>query len=111
MIRIIYVVLCVLGTLLPLSQLAPWLSSNGLATGLLVQEAFSPPVAAFAWWDVIISALVTLVFVFSEGRRLGVSHLWLPVLGLCTVGVSLALPLFLLQREQRLIQLTTQQAQ
>ncbi len=105
MMRFAYLVFCVLGTVLPLSQFAPWLSANGLAIGLLVQEAFSPPVAAFAWWDVLISALVTLVFVFSEGRRLGMKHLWLPVLGLCTVGVSLALPLFLLLREQRLIQL------
>lgn len=103
--RIIYLVLCVLGTVLPLSQLAPWLSANGLATGLLIQEAISPPVAAFAWWDVLISALVTLVLVFSEGRRLGMKHLWLPVLGLGTVGVSLALPMFLLMREQRLIRL------
>ena len=103
--RFVYLVLCMLGTLLPLSQFVPWLSANGLAIGLLVQEAFSLPVAAFAWWDVVISALVTLVFILSEGRRLEVKHLWLPVMGLCAVGVSLALPLFLLLREQRLIRL------
>ena len=107
MMRFVYLVFCVLGTVLPLSQFAPWLSTNGLAIGLLVQEAFGSPVAAFAWWDVLISALVTLIFIFSEGRRSEVRHLWLPVMGLCTVGVSLALPLFLLLREQRLIRLST----
>ena len=57
--RLVYLVLCVLGTLLPLGAFAPWLSTNGLAVGLLMQEVFATPVAAFAWWDVLVSALVT----------------------------------------------------
>ena len=37
--------------------------------------------------------------VLSEGRRLGMKHLWLPVAANLTVGVSLGLPLFLYMRE------------
>jgi hypothetical protein len=44
------------------------------------------------------------VFVVQEGRRLGLRHLWAPIACSLTVGVSLALPLFLLMREQRSIQ-------
>jgi hypothetical protein len=100
--KIIYTILCVVGTILPLTQFVPWFSSNGLAIQLLVYEASDSQIAAFAWLDVLVSAIVLLVFVFYEGRRLGIKFLWLPVVGLITIGVSLAFPLFLLLREQHL---------
>jgi hypothetical protein len=100
--KIIYVVLCVLGTILPLTQFVPWLSSNGFAVQLLIQEASGSQIAAFAWLDVLVSAIIVLAFIFYEGRQLGIKYLWLPVVGLITVGVSLSLPLFLLLREQHL---------
>jgi len=100
--QMIYAGLCVAGSLLPLSQFAPWLRLNGLAIPLLVQQAFGSPIAAFAWLDVLLSAAALLMFIAIEGRRLGMSRLWLPVVGLLTVGVSLALPLFLLMRENHL---------
>jgi len=100
--KIIYVVLCVLGTILPLTQFVPWLLSNGFAVQLLIQEASGSQIAAFAWLDVLVSAIVVLTFVFYEGRRLGMKYLWLPVVGLITIGVSLSLPLFLLLREKHL---------
>lgn len=66
--------------------------------GLLVREAAATRIGAFAWLDVLISAAALLVFVVAEGRRLKMRYLWLPVLATATVGVSLGLPLFLLQR-------------
>jgi len=100
--KIIYVVLCVFGTILPLTQFVPWLLSNGFAVQLLIQEASGSQIAAFAWLDVLVSAIVVLTLVFYEGRRLGMKYLWLPVVGLITIGVSLSLPLFLLLREKHL---------
>ena len=52
--------------------------------------------------DVIASSLALWLFVFSEGRRLGMKHLWLYIVCNLTVGVSLALPLFLYFREGQL---------
>lgn len=100
--KIIYAVLCVLGTILPLTQFVPWLSTNGFAIQQLILDASGSQIAAFAWLDVLFSAIVVLVFVFYEGRQLGMKFLWLPVVGLITVGVSLALPLFLLILELHL---------
>jgi hypothetical protein len=97
-----YVILSILGTVLPWSQFGPWLSENGLAFSLLIQEASSHRIAAFAWLDVIVSAVVVLLFVVVEGRRVGVRHLWAPFVAMFTVGVSLALPLFLLLRQLRI---------
>lgn len=50
----------------------------------------------------IVSAVVVLLFVVVEGRRLGVRRLWAPFVAMFTVGVSLALPLFLLLRQLRI---------
>ena len=77
---------------------------NGLDLPLLIRQAAQLRVGAFAWLDVLVSALVLLGFMIAEGRRLQLRHVWLPVVGTCTVGVSLGLPLFLLLREIRLEQ-------
>ncbi len=95
----VYCALCVLGTAVPLLLFFPWLEAHGLAVHLLVRSAFDTPVSAFAWADVCISGLTLLVFMAQEHRRARVPAAWAPVLGLFTVGVSLALPLFLALRE------------
>jgi hypothetical protein len=47
-----------------------------------------------------VSSVVLWVFVFTEGRRLGMKNLWAPIAGNLAVGVSLGLPLFLYMREE-----------
>lgn len=102
--KAIYLLLCVIGTILPLSQFVPWLMDNGLNLALLINEISASRISSFAWLDVIVSAVVVLLFVLVEGRRLGVRNLWAPFVAMFTVGVSLALPLFLLLRQIRLEQ-------
>jgi hypothetical protein len=97
-----YVSLAVLGAVLPLWQLIPFLREHGLAFGLFFQQLFSTPVGGFFGMDVIVSSVVLWVFLYVEGRRAGVRHLWLPLVANLVVGVSLGLPLFLYMREVRL---------
>lgn len=52
--------------------------------------------------DVIVSALVLFVFIWLEGLRLAIRHLWLPVPATVLVGVSLGFPLFLYLRQREL---------
>lgn len=98
----LYLLATILGAALPLSQLIPFLQEHGLDLKLLFTLLFSNHVSAFFGLDVVVSSLVLWIFVFSEGRRLGMKHLWLYVVGNLLVGVSLALPLFLLFREYAL---------
>ena len=98
----VYLLLCVLGTALPLSQLVPWVLDHGLDLRLFTAELFASRVGAFFGMDVVVSAVVLWVFVASEGRRVGVGHRWAPVVATLAVGVSLGLPLFLYLRESRL---------
>lgn len=97
--KIVYALLAVLGTIIPLAQLFGWLVNHGLDVALFFEQAFGPNVAAFAWFDVVLSAIALLFFIYWEGRRMRMTRLWLPALGTCVVGVSLGLPLFLLMRE------------
>lgn len=99
-IKSIFLVLCVLGTLLPLSQFIPWVLDHGLDIPLFVQELFSTRIGGFFGMDVIVSAVVLFVFIFSEGKRLKMQALWLPVVATLSVGVSLGLPLFLYMRQR-----------
>jgi hypothetical protein len=102
--RTAYLLLCVLGTVLPYSQLVPFAREHGLDLQLLVEQLFANRAGAFFGLDVIVSALVVFVLVWVEGRRAEVRHLWAPVLATLLVGVSLGLPLFLYLREGRLQQ-------
>ncbi|THU05165.1 DUF2834 domain-containing protein [Lampropedia puyangensis] len=97
--QIVYILLCIAGTALPLSQFIPWLSGHGLNVPILLQQATSSHIAAFAWADVLISGIVVAAFVLAEGSRLAMRRLWVP-LSCLVVGPSLALPLFLLLRER-----------
>lgn len=100
--QILYLILCVAGTILPYSQLFPFLREHGLDTSLLFQQLFANKVSGFFGLDVIVSSLVLWVFVYSEGTRLRMRHLWIYVAANLLVGVSLGLPLFLLMRQSKL---------
>ena len=94
--------MCVLGALLPFSQLLPWLVENGLDAQQFFQELFSTKIGGFFGLDVIVSAIVLFVFIFAEGKRLEIPKLWLPVVATLSVGVSPGLPLFLFLRPNKI---------
>jgi len=95
----IYLTLCVLGAAIPYSQFVPWVMENGLNSGLLVRQLFANRIGGFFGLDVLVSSVVLLVFMRVEGKVARVRFRWMPIAGLCAVGVSLALPLFLYLRE------------
>ena len=99
--KALYLGLCVLGTVLPYSQFIPFLREHGLDMRLFLEQLFATRIGAFFGMDVIVSSLVLWVFVFAEGRRLRIRHLWVPIAANLAVGVSLGLPLFLYLRERR----------
>ena len=97
-----YLGLCIAGTVLPYSQLIPFLREHGLDIQFFFEQLFSNWVGGFFGMDVIVSSVVLWLFVFVEGRREGVKHLWAPIAANLAVGVSLGLPLFLYMRERRM---------
>jgi hypothetical protein len=69
---------------------------------LFFRELFANQISAFFATDVLVSAIVLIWFIRSEGRRLRVRLLWLPTVGTLIVGVSFGLPLFLFLRQMTL---------
>src|SRR5579864_4502644 len=93
--KTLYLALCFVGFLVPYWQFIPWVIHHGLNLVLFARELFANRIGAFFGMDVLVSAVVLLAFSRIEGARLGIPRRWLVIVAVLTVGVSLALPLFL----------------
>ena len=98
--KTLWLLMSVVGTVLPYSVFVPWVIENGLDLRLLINQA-SRPIAAFAWLDVAVSAVVILALATKQIWR-GQRRFWIVIAATCAVGVSLGLPLYLYMREQPL---------
>lgn len=103
--RHLYLAFALLGLFLPYSQFLLWIMEHhAMNIPLLIHDMFANQISAFFAMDVIVSAIVLIIFILNEGRRLGMRTLWLPVTATLLVGVSLGLPLFLCLRQIQLDQ-------
>ena len=94
-----YLLLFVIGTVVPYLSFVPWVIDHGLDISRMLQELFANRISAFFALDVIVSTIVLWVFIAFEGAKRGVRHTWAPVVASLTIGVSAGLPLFLYLRE------------
>jgi len=101
MLQYLYLLLCILGTVLPYSQFLPFLREHGVNVPLFIEQLFANHISGFFGFDVIVSSVVLWAFVLTEGRRQRMKHLWVYLLCNLLVGVSLGLPLFLYMRERK----------
>jgi hypothetical protein len=103
-----YLLLCIAGAVIPYWQFVAWIAQHGMNLRLLVQELFANRISAFFGLDVIISAVVVILFASVERRW--IKLWWLPIIAVLSVGVSLGLPLLLYLREVQGAQLSSQAA-
>jgi Terpene cyclase DEP1 len=92
----------VVGIAVPYSQFAPWLFQNGLDWRLFFDSLAVNRISLFFVGDVLVSAVVLLVFMRLETGQVRVRHGWIATIGLCLVGVSFGLPMYLYLRERGL---------
>ena len=97
--KYVYLILAILGAIIPLSEFIPFLNKNGLDFSILLKQAFDNHISAFAWLDVIITVVVIVVMTVDFGKKSEVKHLWIPILASFTVGASFGLPLLMFMRE------------
>tara|TARA_A200000159_G_scaffold163919_1_gene191750 strand:+ start:1815 stop:2132 length:318 start_codon:yes stop_codon:yes gene_type:complete len=95
----VYLIFCVLGAALRLSQFLPWLLANGADLPLFFEQLLANPISRFFGFDVVISALVLITLIIVESNRLVIKKGWLAIAATLCVGVSLGLPLFLYMRQ------------
>lgn len=91
----VYLGMAVAGFIIPWLFLLDFLMADNVAVGLFFRLLFANPVAGAVSADLLISALVFVLFVFIEGNRLGMKRLWLYPVITFGVGLSFALPVFL----------------
>ena len=101
----VYLLLCIAGVVFPYVFFVPWVLEHGLDIQLLVTELFSTRIGAFFGVDVIVSAVVLIILIVTDGRQAGIRPLWAPIVGTLFVGVSLGLPLYLYLRERAITQI------
>ena len=97
-----YFAFALVGAILPYVIFIPWLTSHGADVRLFFGQLFATGPATIFAADVLLAALVFVIFAVAEGRRLGMGKLWLYPLVTFTIGLCCALPLFLGFRERRL---------
>ena len=73
---------------------------NGFAEAL--SDTVVNPAAAFTVIDLLAVALIGLVFMVVEARRLGMRFVWVYVVLTFAVAISVALPAFLIARQVHL---------
>ena len=95
-----FLLLAIIGLVLPLRHLIRFLLTEGLNFSLFFSQLFQNDISSFFAMDLFVSAIALWLFVFVEGRRRKMKGLWIYVVCTMLVGVSLALPLFLFFRER-----------
>lgn len=97
-----YLLLALVGLVLPYAIVIPWVHEHGVDVPVFFSTLFASGSAAVFSSDVLLSAVVFLIFAITEGRRQAMRHLWIYPALVLTVGLCCALPLFLAQRERSL---------
>ena len=98
----LYLILAIAGTIWPISHLFSWSVDNGLNLTAFIGAAFDTNISGIAWADLLVSSAVFWVFLFHEGVKRKMGNLWIYVVLNLFIGLSLALPLFLFFREDKL---------
>ena len=98
----IYVVLALIGLLVPYYFFFNFLRADGLNIPLLLDQLFANNISTFFAVDLILSVIVFWIHMIAEANRLQMKNWWLYIVATLTVGLSFALPLFLYFRERKL---------
>ena len=96
----IYLLLAILGSVLPYGALLPWLFDNGLNLKLLWQAITANNISVLAWLDVVIAAVALICFIVTDSKKHQVRGAAFAIIATLTVGVACGLPLYLYLKEK-----------
>lgn len=99
-----YLIMAVIGTLVPWLFFGSFFAQNGLDLVLFLQSLFANGPAGGFSADVLISIPIFWLWSWRDASRLAVPRWWLVLPASFCVGLSLGLPLYLYLRERHLDQ-------
>jgi hypothetical protein len=95
----IYLILALLGIVLPYTIFLPWLFEHGIDVQLFFQEFFANGVSTTTALDFMMVSVGVITFIIFESKRLGMKNVYISILAtLVAVGFGLALFLFMRER-------------
>lgn len=97
----IYLGFSVLGFVVPYIFFGKFLFENGIDIGLFFTSLFSNDISSFFGVDVIISAIVLIIYILIDAKRYEVKRYSYALIGTLLVGVSFALPFYLYLKESQ----------
>src|SRR5258706_2381710 len=96
--RVFLIVSCLAGIVIPYWFALHFFVIHGANFSLFFEEMFATRIASFFAADLIVASVIFLVWSFKDARERKISGWWIVLLSNLVVGLSLALPLYLLQR-------------
>jgi Ca2+/H+ antiporter len=99
--RKLYLLLAIVGLVLPYYFFMSFLITNGLDLQLFFSQLFANNISTFFVVDLVITAIVFWVFLYQEAQRWQMGNWWIYIVATLAIGPSFSLPLFLYFREKR----------
>ena len=96
--RIYLIACCVAGTLIPYWFAVPFFLAHGADFHLFAAQLFGSPISAFFGADLILASIIFLSWSRRDAADKKIEGWWLVLAANLTVGLSLALPFYLLKR-------------
>jgi len=96
--RTYLILCCIAGIVFPYYFALPFFLIHGPNFPLFVEEIFATRISSFFAADLILSSVIFLSWSRREARARNIPGWWLVLLSNFVVGLSLALPLYLLKR-------------
>jgi hypothetical protein len=102
----LYLLLAIIGVAVPWYFVIVHLRTQPepLTPGAVLRAGFSSPLAATITTDLLIGVVPFLIWLWREGKRLGIRHLWAYVVSTFIISFAFACGLFLFFRERKLQQ-------
>lgn len=99
MLKNIYLLAAVLGTVIPWAFFADFIITEGFDIPLFISSLFVNGAAGGFSADVLISLFVFWIWSYGDAQKHNINRWWLVIPSGFSVGLSLALPLYLYLRE------------
>lgn len=94
----IYLILSIIGFLVPYYFLFLFIGDNWFSVIEVIKHSFQTNISSLWASDVIISAVVLIIFILKDGKTLW-NKKYFPIVGTLLVWVSFGLPLYLYLKE------------
>ena len=99
--RAFLIVCCFAGIAIPYWFALPFFVIHGANFSLFFEEMFATRISSFFAADLIVASVIFLAWPRQDARERGIKGWWIVLLSNLVVGLSLALPLYLLKRMDR----------